>query len=65
MDAVSLADTSLKPTHEDVADGSLMGAEDKKTRCFGVQYISGGEGESYKTLFERFVSSMKEARENA
>ena len=65
VDAVSLADTSLKPTHEDVADGSLMGAEDKKTRCFGVQYISGGEGESYKTLFERFVSSMKEARENA
>lgn len=61
----SLKTAELTMTHTDVCDGSVQGAENKKDRIFGVQYISGGEDESFKTLFSRLKDCMREVRTNA
>ena len=61
----SLKDAGLRVTHKDVTDNSVQGAENKSDRIFGVSYVSGSEGESYKTLFERLTDSMREVRGNA
>lgn len=60
----SLEGAGLLVTHVDVIDGSVQGVSNAKDRIFGVQYVSGYEGESYKTLFQRLKDSMREAGTN-
>ena len=61
----SLKGAGLVLTHSDVTDGSVQGAESRAEKLFGVSYISGGEGESFLTLFKRLADCMREVKANA
>lgn len=67
VDVESLKNTPLEITHKNLLDGTVEGVECKKDRVFSVQYhpesAPGPCDSSY--LFEKFVSIMKEAGENA
>ncbi len=67
VDQNSLEGTGLTATHINLLDNTVEGVECKADKVFSVQYhpesAPGPQDSSY--LFEKFVETMKECRENA
>jgi len=54
VDAESLKNTDLKPTHQNVIDGIITGVEDKKNKVIAVQYNPAPTGDD-DFVFARFI----------
>ena len=67
VDLNSLQNTPLTATHINLLDNTVEGVECVKDRAFGVQYhpesAPGPQDSGY--LFDRFITLMKEAKQNA
>ena len=67
VDAKSLENTRLVPTHINLLDQTIEGVECKEDKVFSVQYhpesAPGPQDSAY--LFDEFMMLMKEERENA
>ncbi len=67
VDVNSMVSTDLTPTHVNLLDHTVEGAECAHDRVFSVQYhpesAPGPQDSAY--LFEKFVSIMKEAKDHA
>ncbi|MBO4339150.1 MAG: glutamine-hydrolyzing carbamoyl-phosphate synthase small subunit [Clostridia bacterium] len=67
VDADSVKNTDLTVTHINLLDNTVEGVECKKDRIFSVQYhpesAPGPQDSAY--LFDKFISIMKEAKDNA
>lgn len=67
VDPETLKDTPLSMTHINLLDKTVEGVECKEERVFSVQYhpesAPGPQDSHY--LFDKFILSMKEAKENA
>ena len=57
VDIESLKKTDLKPTHQNVIDGILVGVEDTKNKVIAVQYNPAPTGND-DYVFERFVKLL-------
>ncbi len=67
VDADSLAETELIPTHINLLDGTIEGVKCEKDKVFSVQYhpesAPGPQDSAY--LFDCFIKRMKEEKSNA
>ena len=67
VDAESVGKTALEITHMNLLDNTVEGVENKADKIFSVQYhpesAPGPQDSAY--LFDKFISIMKEAKDNA